>query len=246
MHTKQFINLTLLASLLTAGYLSNESIAATTENTASAEKTTAQHSGVFSGELIETFNSGGYTYVNISTDNGPVWAAGPITSINKGDKVGFTGKVAMIDFYSKSLDRKFDTIYFVGSYVINDQQADLAAIDPHKNVNTKQPAALKSFAKAENGQNIAEILKNKDKLAGKTVKIRGQVSKYTAQVMGKNWLHIRDSSSDQDITITTDSDAALDDIILAEGQLVLDKDYSYGYVYDVLIENAKVKVEPAK
>lgn len=66
----------------------------------------------------------------------------------------------------------------------------------------KQAAALKSCAKAENGHNIAEILKNKNTLAGKTVKVRGQVSKYTVQVMGKNWIHIRDNSSNQDISLS--------------------------------------------
>jgi len=107
----------------------------------------------------------------------------------------------------------------------------------------EQVAALKPFAKVENGQSVNDILKNKDKLAGKTVKIRGQVSKYTTSVMGKNWLHIRDSSSDQDITITTDASAQLNDIVIAEGQLVLNKDYGYGYVYEVLIEDAKLTVE---
>lgn len=243
MHIKQLISLTLFSSLLVIGGLSNETIAAS-ENASSADKNAGQHSGVFSGELIEMFNSGGYTYAHLKTDNGSVWAAGPKTSINKSDKVSFIGKVAMIDFYSKSLDRKFANIYFVDAYIINGVSTSTMAIDPHKKINKKeQVAALKPFAKAKNGQTVNDILKNKDKLAGKTVKIRGQVSKYTTSVMGKNWLHIRDSSSDQDITITTDASAQLNDIVIAEGLLVLNKDYSYGYVYEVLIEDAKVTVE---
>ncbi|NOR43820.1 MAG: hypothetical protein GQ572_10830 [Gammaproteobacteria bacterium] len=240
MHVKQLISLTLFTTLVATSYLSNESIAA------NAEKTTLNPSAVFSGKLIKTFNSGGYTYVHIATDNGSVWAAGPVTKIEKEDKVSFTGKIAMSDFYSKSLNRKFDTIYFVDAYIINDINTGVMTIDPHKNINKKQAAALKSFAKAENGQNIAEILKNKDTLAGKIVKVRGQVSKYTAQVMGKNWIHIRDNSSNQDISITTDASTKLDDIVLVEGLLVLNKDYGYGYVYEILVENAKVNVEQAK
>lgn len=245
MHIKQLISLTLYSSLIVAACLSNVSIADSAKN-AAEENMAQQHSGVFTGELVETFNSGGYTYVQLKTDKGLVWAAGPKTTINKSDKLSFIGKVAMFDFYSKSLDRRFKTIYFVDSFIINGVKTDITSIDPHKKLNKKQAAPLKKFAKAKNGQDIAGILKNKDSLAGKTVKVRGQVSKYTSNVMGKNWLHIRDSSSDQDITITTDTSAKLDDIILVEGPLVLNKDYGYGYVYEVLIEDAKATVEPAK
>lgn len=38
----------------------------------------------------------------------------------------------------------------------------------------------------------------------------------------------------------------IDDIVLIEGQLVLNKDYGYGYVYEILVENAEVNVEQAK
>ncbi len=245
MHTKQLISLTLSSSLIVASCLSNVSIAADGV-TAAAETQTQQHTGVFRGELIETFNSGGYTYAHLKSDNGSVWAAGPKVKINKTDEVSFVGKVAMTEFYSKSLDRKFDTIYFVDGYIINGVKSGAATIDPHKKIDKKQPAPLKSFTKAEDGTTIASIIKDPGSLEGKTVKVRGQVSKYTASVMGKNWLHIRDNSSDQDITITTDASAQLDDIVLIEGQLVLNKDYGYGYIYEVLIEDAKVAVEPAK
>ncbi len=239
MRIKQLISLTLFTSLLATAYTGTSLAAETAESS-------SHHSGVFTGELLETFNSGGYTYVQIETDKGPVWAAGPASAINKDDKVSFIGKVAMTDFYSKSLDRRFKTIYFVDSYIINGEKNSNSNIDPHKNIDKKQAAALKPFSKADNGKNIAEILENKENLAGTKIKIRGQVSKYTAQVLGKNWIHIRDSSSNQDITITTDADAQINDIIVAEGKLVLNKDYGYGYIYEVLIEDAKVGVEAEK
>ncbi len=242
MHIKQLISLTLFSSLVLASGLNNEALATGTGNSA-MDKNAAHHTGVFTGELVETFNSGGYTYAHLKTDQGSVWAAGPSTAINKSDKVSFIGKVAMIDFYSKSLDRKFENIYFVDAFIINGVKTDSMVIDPHKKIDKPQAAALKTFSKAENGQNIADILKNKDELAGKMVKVRGQVSKYTDSVMGKNWLHIRDSSSNQDITITTSASAKLNDIVLAEGKLILNKDYGYGYIYEVLIEDATLTVE---
>lgn len=237
---------TILFSLLLAGSYLPGPAASATSDTAAGSNPAAHHSGVFMGELLESFNSGGYTYVKIKTEQGPVWAAGPVTTIKKEDRVSFIGKVAMMDFYSKSLDRRFETIYFVDSFIVNGVRVGTTTVDPHKNVSKQAAAALRPFDKAENGQTIAEILAGKQALAGKTVKVRGQVSKYTAGVLGKNWLHIRDSSSDQDITVTTDATTKLDDIVLAEGRLILDKDYGYGYIYEVVIEDAKVAVEPAK
>lgn len=248
MNIKRLISMTLLSTLIVIGCQENTSTAATANTTAEKQplenNIPVHNSNTFSGNLIETFNTGGYTYVQISTDAGPVWAAGPVTTINKDDHISFSGKIAMRDFYSKSLDRKFESIYFVDAFTVNGVKTTTTAADPHKSAYKPQvAAALKSFNKAENGQTIADLLKNKNTLTGKTVKVRGQVSKYTAGVMGKNWIHIRDSSSQQDLTITTDASAKMDDIILVEGQLAQSKDFGYGYIYDVIIEDAKVKVE---
>ena len=73
--------------------------------------------------------------------------------------------------------------------------------------------------------------------------MRGQVTKFTANVMDKNWLHIRDSSTLDDLTITTDSTAAIDAVVVIEGKLALNKDFGYGYVYPLIVEDASVTKE---
>ena len=73
--------------------------------------------------------------------------------------------------------------------------------------------------------------------------MRGQVTKFTANVMDKNSLHIRDSSTLDDLTITTDSTAAIDAVVVIEGKLALDKDFGYGYVYPLIVEDASVTKE---
>ena len=64
-----------------------------------------------SGEVVETMNSGGYTYVKIDTGNGEVWAAGSETVVKVGDNVAVSGYV-MYDFSSSSLNRTFAEIIF--------------------------------------------------------------------------------------------------------------------------------------
>ncbi len=61
--------------------------------------------------------------------------------------------------------------------------------------------------------------------------------------MGKNWLHIRDSSTLDDLTVTSKDTVAVGDIVISEGKLELDKDYNYGYFYPVILEDATVTKE---
>jgi len=89
---------------------------------------------------------------------------------------------------------------------------------------------------------ISDLLENKKTYSGKTIKVTGKVTKYNPEIMGKNWIHIQDGSEFQggfDLTITTDQKVALGEIITFEGKIVLDKDFGYGYSYNVLMEDAK-------
>lgn len=89
---------------------------------------------------------------------------------------------------------------------------------------------------------ISDLLEHKKTYAGQTIKVTGKVTKYNPAIMGKNWIHIQDGSEFQggfDLTITTNQEASVGAIITFEGKIVLDKDFGYGYVYNVLMEDAK-------
>lgn len=114
------------------------------------------------------------------------------------------------------------------------------------------PAAdvdLTGIAKAEGGKTVAEVFAEKDALAGQPVTFRGKVVKSNPNIMGKNWLHVRDGSGEDgtnDLTITTAGDMPnVGDTVLVTGIVTLNKDFGMGYAYDVLIEDAEVMVEPA-
>lgn len=64
-----------------------------------------------SGEVVETMNAAGYTYVKIDTDSGEIWAAGPETVVKVGDSVTASGSI-MTGFTSASLNKTFDEIIF--------------------------------------------------------------------------------------------------------------------------------------
>ena len=109
------------------------------------------------------------------------------------------------------------------------------------------PAAdvdLSGISKAD--KTIAELFAGKSELSGKQVSVRGKVVKYNEQIMGKNWIHLQDGTGDagsNDLTITTASAAKVGDTVLITGKIVLDKDFGYGYKYELIIEDGTVVIE---
>jgi hypothetical protein len=89
---------------------------------------------------------------------------------------------------------------------------------------------------------IAKVLANKKSYSGKIIKVKGSVTKFNPAIMGKNWVHIQDGTEFEggfDLTITTDQQASIGETITFEGKIVLDKDFGYGYVYSIIMEEAK-------
>jgi len=89
---------------------------------------------------------------------------------------------------------------------------------------------------------IAKLFADKKSYSGKVVKIKGQVTKFNPEIMGKNWVHIQDGSEFEggfDLTVTTNIKVVLGEIVTFEGKIALDKDFGYGYFYNVLMEEAK-------
>ena len=199
------------------------------------------------GKVMDIVDVTGYTYVEVDTGEKKVWAAGPVTSLAIGDMIAFSTEMPMTNFHSKAMERDFPIIYFVGRFITDaetpaNKAAAIAA--PHAQINQQQMAEpADGINKVEGGNTIAEIYAQKDNLNGKTIRVRGQVTKFTAEIMGKNWLHIRDSSTPDDLTVTTDGTAAINDIVIIEGKLELDKDYGYGYKYPIILEDAKLTQE---
>lgn len=106
---------------------------------------------------------------------------------------------------------------------------------------------LSGIEKADGGKTIAEVFAEKDQLAGQAVVFRGKVVKVNANIMGKNWLHVRDGSGEEgtnDLTVTTaDVLPEIGDTVLVTGTVALNKDFGMGYQYAILVEDAEVVVE---
>jgi hypothetical protein len=64
------------------------------------------------GKVLETMDSGGYTYLNMEIPDGTVWVAIPQSKVEKGQEVVCNPGMTMKDFPSKTLNRTFETIVF--------------------------------------------------------------------------------------------------------------------------------------
>lgn len=87
--------------------------------------------GTISGKVLETMNSGGYTYVQVDTGKSKVWAAAPQFAVKKGDTVSIADGMPMQNYQSKTLNRTFDTVYFTGAVTVNGQKPSGSASLPN-------------------------------------------------------------------------------------------------------------------
>jgi hypothetical protein len=210
----------------------------------------------YSGTVIETMNSGGYTYVNVDTGKETLWAAANQFEVKAGDKVMVPQGMPMKNYHSKTLDRTFELVYFVSNISVagSEQPAGQIPQGPAgmtQNLAPPTPAApvqidLSGIEKPEGGKTVAEIFSKKADLAGQRVVVRGKVVKFNPGIMGRNWIHLQDGTGEEgtnDLTITTNAMAKVGDTVTASGEIELDKDFGAGYVYNVLIENAEIIVE---
>ncbi|MFC1589562.1 hypothetical protein ACFL3P_04745 [Pseudomonadota bacterium] len=202
------------------------------------------------GTVVSTIDAAGYTYVEADTGNEKIWLAGPKTAIVQGGAINVDTSNPMRNFHSKTLNRDFPVLYFVdgfsGGAVQNQANTDSASATdlpignamPAKTMTLGQPVE-----RAKDGQTIAEIIAGKKEFSGNRIKVRGKITKFTANIMNKNWIHMIDGSSDSDLIVITKDDAKVGQMVMVEGSVVLDKDFGYGYFYELLIDNARVIVE---
>ena len=211
-----------------------------------------------SGNVVETMNALGYTYVLVETDTEQVWAATPQFAVSEGDLVVVPDGMPMHNHYSQTLDRHFDVIYFVES-ILNASSSTAstgetpqgqmpAGHPPIAGMGATTPATVTDLDKLEGGMNIEEIYAASSDLSGQEVKLRGQVVKFSPQIMGTNWIHLQDGSGNpeagtHDLTVTSNTQLKVGDIVVASGKLTVDKDFGHGYVYDLIVENAVVSTE---
>ncbi|MEI7818016.1 MAG: hypothetical protein WCI45_12590 [Desulfuromonadales bacterium] len=213
---------------------------------------------LLSGKVLQTMDSGGYTYVYIQKKDGEkIWVAATATPIAVGSQVSFKGGMEMANFESKSLKRKFDKIIFADSAVSDTpvkSDPSASSKDKDKGVSGGSKAAVSvkdgkiavTKATGANAYTVQEVFANSAKLNKKKVVVRGKVVKVSSGIMGKNWIHIQDgtgaeSKKNHNLVCTSQDMADVDDVVTVSGVLAKDKDFGGGYKYTAIVEDSSIK-----
>ena len=212
--------------------------------------------GMIRGTVLETMNSGGYTYVFMDTGQDQRWVAALETPVAVGDVVQTDEGMAMTGFTSKTLGRTFNVVYFVGglqnlsggSPPPAQASGEMPKGHPDISGGGQAESAIAAIAAYEEGKDIAYVYANKDELAGQPLTLRGKVVKYNPGILGWNFIHIQDGSGDaaagsNDLIVTSKADTAVGETVVLSGTIVLDKDFGAGYSYPVLLEDASITSE---
>jgi hypothetical protein len=208
--------------------------------------------GALCGTVVFTTNASRYTYVQLDTGKGLVWVAGPVTAVKSGDCVTVASSLPNKDFYSPSLKRKFDELFFADAITVGREAAcgkggatgggggkgSMCAA-----VSSSNRAAVVTVPPVAGGRTVAEIITGRKKFSGQAVVVRGLVVKVVPHILGRNFLHVRDGSGSEgsnDLVVTTEAEIKEQSTVTLRGTVVTDKDFGSGYRYDVLVEDAHV------
>jgi hypothetical protein len=212
----------------------------------------------YSGTVLSTRDASNYTYLEIQGKGAPFWAAIPRSAVKQGDTVELLSPAVMNNFEAKVLGRKFDTIIFAGGVLINGKQPEAAAgkpqaaaenqkqqekpVDASSHMQAASAADASDVKQAAGGVTIAEILAKPASFKDKKIVLQAKVVKFLPEIMKKNWLHLKDASvADKDIVATSAGQFKVGDVVLIEGTVKTNQDFGFGYKYDVLIEEVKIK-----
>ncbi|MFH0867647.1 MAG: hypothetical protein V1904_15765 [Bacteroidota bacterium] len=201
-----------------------------------------------------------YTYLHVKKDSlgvligDTLWIAVPKMEAAAGDTFYFKGGFYFYDLKSRELNRTFKKILFLEKVsktpITEEKETEIPESHANwtktdSNTYTK-PANAKIEIKieaVEGAITIGELYSKKAIYNGTTVKIAGKVTKFNTGIMNKNWIHLQDgteSDGKYDLTITINQEVTTGDIITVEGKISLDKDYGFGYNYEVIIEDARI------
>lgn len=196
-------------------------------------------------EILETSK---YLYMNVTENEEQFWIATRLMDVSIGETYYYKGGLLKTNYESKDFNRVFEKIYLIsGSLVAASHSSNSNTTNSSNKLFTKQKttkaikAPIKSLAtkiEVEGSIKIAELVKNAKSLEGKTVQISGVCVKSNANIMNRNWIHLKDGSNDDfDLVITSDTFIPEEAIITIKATVSLNKDFGAGYKYDLILEN---------
>ena len=193
-------------------------------------------------EVVEVLQAERYTYLKVKEKLNTFWIATKKLEAKVGESYLYQGGLMKTNFESVEHKRTFDKIYLV-SEIIN------ANAHPGGSMETEHThthdVAIAATPNIKGALKLSVLMANKSKYKGQKILVAGTCVKANYGIMNKNWYHIQDGSKADgkvcDFTITSDDNIPLGAPVAFEGVLRLNKDFGAGYVYELIMENGKLK-----
>lgn len=200
-----------------------------------------------SGTLAESIDVGNYVYLRLEDPDR--WIATSPHEMAVGDRLSYSDGVEMRGFYSKALDRTFESVLFVQNVSVAGEESGKMHDSAVQNQGADHPVIGKPVAIAapapgeipplDGGKTVAGIFIDSTSLEGQVISVRAKVIKVSANIMGKNWITLTDGSGvapDDKLMATSAEMPNPGDLVIASGTLRKDVDIGAGYKYKVLLE----------
>lgn len=184
-------------------------------------------SGIVKGEIVESINAAGYTYLKIKTiDNQNKWAAVMQGDYKVGNSITVTEDMTTQNFQSKALGVTFDTIVF-GKVAKN-------SMDKPQKIDSYEESKIVKTT-------IEELINKSDTFKDKIIQAKGKVTKISKAIMKSNWIHIEDEKGNKIIFRSLDDNVEVGKQITATGKANIDVDYGYGYKHKIIVTDSVFK-----
>ena len=188
--------------------------------------------------VLEVLPTDKYVYMRVEEGGEEFWVATGKKEVKVGEKYFYKNGILKRNFESKEYNRIFDKVYLVSNIVSTNHGGAM-------NVNStedKKTSEMKVKSVGMPGSiRISEIVNDPQKYKGQSIQVSGICTKLNPNIMGRNWIHLKDGSADEyDFVITSDTAVPEGHTVTMKGNVTLDKDFGAGYMYELIVENGEI------
>ena len=203
------------------------------------------NSDVHTVKVNEVLPTSKYVYLKVTEGAENFWIATANQEVSVGETYFYKGGLMKTNFESKEYNRVFEKVFLVSKIVPVNHSGQTLNTNQQKTSNSdNQEQDHNHDTKVEHTEGytkIADLVKKPSLFAGKEIKLIGKCVKLNPNIMGRNWIHLKDGTDDNyDLVITSDTPIPEGHIVKLKGTVAVDLDFGAGYKYDILVENAQV------
>ncbi len=204
---------------------------------AEAPQNTVEGERAGAAVVQEVHDIGNYTILKLALGaREGIWVASPPLEAHLGDMIVVENQALMQNFYSSTLDRTFEEIYFVdAAYVVDkdrniirsSQQQPASQGPPNMPGAETQTADVTPVDPPAGGMTIAQLNATYGEHADQEVQIRGTVVKANPGILGTNWYHLQDGSAAGpagDVIVTSNDEFERGELVTVTGVVELNQE----------------------